>query len=137
MAHSNNAIVDIARECKGTRFVHQGRVAGVGLDCAGLIEHVAKRLQLTYFDVQGYPRLPYRGMLERILGDQPCLKKINKSKLAAGDLLLIRFTRAPQHLGIYSGNGYLIHTYEEVGKVVEHKMDSNWFNRIVGVYRFG
>lgn len=133
----NNKIVEAARSCLNTPFVHQGRVAGAGLDCAGLIVHVAKELGFQYEDVKGYPRLPFRGMLEEVLNSQPCLKKINKSQISAGDLMLVRFTRAPQHLGIYTGNGYMIHTFEEVGKVVEHRLDSLWLNRLIGVYRFG
>jgi cell wall-associated NlpC family hydrolase len=48
---------------------------------------------------------------------------------------MMRFTGEPQHVGIYTGDT-LIHAYESVGKVVEHRMDDKWLRRIVRVYRF-
>src|SRR5262245_4461171 len=37
-----NKIVEEARTWKGTRFQHQGRIKGVGVDCVGFIAEVAK-----------------------------------------------------------------------------------------------
>lgn len=141
MATSNNFsgadVVEIVRACLGTPFVHQGRVPGVGIDCAGLALEPAKKLGLEHIDVKGYPRLPHKGMLKDLLDSQPCLTEIKKSDMQEGDLVLIRFTKAPQHLAIYAGENRIIHTYDAVGKVVEHGMDKLWISRIIAVYRFG
>ena len=50
-------IVNAARECVGTPFRHQGRVLGVGLDCAGLV--------LMPFSAVGPMRLTSPGTGER------------------------------------------------------------------------
>lgn len=124
-----------ARECLDTPFHHQGRVPGRGLDCAGLIVHVMKSYQLPYDDLAGYPRHPYKGMLEKNLDRQSNLKKIPKAEFAPGDVLLMRFRRDPQHLAILSYNNRVVHAYSGVEKVVEHVVDKFWATRVVAVYR--
>lgn len=127
-------IVGWARECLDTPFHHQGRIAGIGLDCAGVICHAAARAGLPYDDVPGYGRNPCRSMLETILDAQPGLVRVT-GEPQPGDVLLLRLARDPQHLGICTGAG-IIHAYETVGKCVEHDMDAAWRRRIVRVYRF-
>ncbi|MBK8745664.1 MAG: peptidase P60, partial [Propionivibrio sp.] len=38
------AILAAARACIGTPFVHQGRIPGLALDCAGLVVAVAQAI---------------------------------------------------------------------------------------------
>ena len=47
----------------------------------------------------------------------------------------MRFSGEPQHLAIFTGEN-IIHSYESVGKVCEHRMADVWAVRIVRVYRF-
>lgn len=126
-------IIAAARAEIGTPFVHQGRLSGVALDCAGLIVQVATALGLDYVDVPGYSRTPSGGILEAALDAQPCLERVAEAE--AGDVLLFRFTGAAQHLGITTGEN-LIHAYQKVGKVCEHRIDTQWQRRIVRIYRF-
>jgi cell wall-associated NlpC family hydrolase len=72
-------------------------------------------------------------MMEAAADTQPYLMRV--TDMQAGDVLMMRFTGEPQHVGIYTGDT-LIHAYESVGKVVEHRMDDKWLRRIVRVYRF-
>jgi len=127
-------IVQYARECLGTKFHHQGRVKGVGLDCAGVVCHVAERGNTPYYSPIDYPRYPYQGMMEKIMSEQSNVVKVD-GEPQKGDIILMRFGKEPQHLGIYTGNG-LIHAYETVGKCVEHGLDEQWQNKIVSIYRF-
>lgn len=126
-------ILAAARECLGTPFAHQGRIAGVGLDCAGLVCHVAQRLGLQYDAPTNYPRQPYHGLLQQTLDAQPCLRTVEH--MQPGDVLLMRFRTDPQHLAITTGDG-LIHAYQAAGKCCEHGLDAAWRARIVGIYRF-
>ena len=126
-------IIAAARSCLGTPFVHQGRIPGVALDCAGLVIAVAQAVGADYCDVQGYSRTPSRQQLERALDDQPCLMRVTDRQ--PGDVLLMRFAGDPQHLAIYAG-GTIIHSYEGVGQVCEHDLDAAWSARIRRVYRF-
>jgi hypothetical protein len=122
----------------GTPFAHQGRVAGVGIDCAGLYVHICKELGLPHLDAKGYPRNPYDGQLEKQLDAQPCLIVVSESM--PGDILAMRIRRQPQHIGIHAGfidgHPYIIHASEEHGGVVMHRIDELWSARIMRVYRF-
>lgn len=127
-------VVAYARECLGTPFHHQGRVCGVGLDCAGVVAHVVERAGYSYTAPTNYGRQPFRGVLEDTLNSQEILHRVPLSDMQKGDILLMRFAKEPQHLAIYTGNG-IIHAYETVKKCVEHGLDEPWQKRIVAVYR--
>ncbi len=128
-------ILNHARQCLGTPFRHQGRLIAFGLDCAGVVIHVARQIGAGHIDVEGYGRTPANGQLERTLDAQPCLKRVSLANRAAGDVLLMRFASDPQHLAICAGET-LIHAYESVGLCCEHRLSSLWAARIVRVYRF-
>jgi cell wall-associated NlpC family hydrolase len=129
-------IVSYARECIGTPFRHQGRTCGLALDCAGVIIHCAKRAGVEHADMQGYARVPFKNRLQEFLNSQPNLREVSVADMSAGDVILMRITAAPQHLGIYAGNDYMIHSYEAIGKVAEQRIDADWLKKIVAVYRF-
>ena len=107
-------IVAAARSWLGTLWIHQGRLKYVGVDCGGLIICVCKELGLLDFDPQAYGRIP-DGCRLRALCDQYLLAKA-VSDIAPGDVLLMRFTRHPQHLAIVGERGdpfSLIHAYAD------------------------
>ena len=126
-------IITYARECLGTPYLHQGRLIGLGMDCAGVIVHVAKRLGFEPLETPGYARTPSQGLLESAADSQDWLERT--PFMQAGDVLMMRFTGDPQHVGIYTGEN-LIHSYEGIGRVCEHRLDSKWAARIVRIYRF-
>ena len=126
-------IIAAARECIGTPFQHQGRICGLALDCAGVILHVARRLGLESVEPAGYARSPSNGALEAAADAQPYFERVFDKQ--PGDVLMMRFTGEPQHVGIFTGEN-IIHGYESIGKVVEHRLDHRWEARIVRVYRF-
>ena len=126
-------IVTAARAALDTPFQHQGRIAGLALDCAGLIVHVARSIGVAYTDVPAYGRSPHEGLLKATLDSNACITRVTDAQ--AGDILLMRFTSEPQHLAICAGDT-MIHSYLNVGKVCEHRLSSMWAERIVAVYRF-
>lgn len=128
-------VVAAARECLGTPFAHQGRVVGVGLDCAGLAVHAVRAAGVDVLDFAGYGRTPNKGHLAASLDAQPMLERVhNISDRAAGDILLMRFLGEPQHVAICTGPG-IVHAYEAVGTCCEHDLCAKWVQRIVRVYR--
>ena len=133
-----NRVLVVATAALGTPFQHQGRAAGVALDCAGLCVHICRELGLIYNDAKGYPRNPYDGQLEKQLDAQPCLERAQHAE--AGDILAMRISRQPQHIGIHAGyidgHPYIIHASEEHGGTVMHRLDQLWKARIMRVYRF-
>jgi len=128
-------IVDTARECLGTPFMHQGRIAGVALDCVGVAIHVAKKLGVQYKDVNGYSMLPANGLLESSLSSQSCIREVGLNEVKSGDILVMRFSNDPQHVAIFAGET-IIHSYSNVGKVCEHGLNDVWKKRIVKAFRF-
>lgn len=128
-------IVLAARSQLDTPFMHQGRLPGMALDCAGLIVVVAKLLNIPIDDQAGYSRTPAHGLLEAAIHKQPAIQFVRLSEIAAGDILLMRFSGEPQHLAIFTGET-IIHAYERVGKVAEHRLDMAWRRRIVSAHRF-
>jgi cell wall-associated NlpC family hydrolase len=125
-------IVDTARQCLGTKFHHQGRLPGVGLDCAGLPIHVAKTLHLPHVDSTGYGMNP-TGELESLVSGVA----LPISPWEVGDILMFWYGEPNKitHLAIATPIG-IIHTYRTVRKVVEHRIDEFWEKRFVKAFRF-
>ena len=128
-------IIQAARELIGTPFVHQGRIPGRALDCAGLVVAVAQAVGVEYIDQTGYSRSPSGGLLEAALDEQPGITRIAPAERAPSDVLLMRFAGDPQHLALLAGST-IIHAYEAPGLVCEHDLTDLWARRIVRVYRF-
>lgn len=125
-------IVAAARAEIGTPFKHQGRLPGRELDCIGLVIVVARNWY-DISDTEAYGRLPIGGKLEAGLDAHPLLVRVKEPQ--AGDVLIIRFGTDPQHVAICAGDT-IIHTYENNGRVVEHRFSDVWRKRVVRVYRF-
>ena len=141
-------IIAAARSWLGTPWRHQGRLKGVAVDCGGLILGVGRELGLIDLEVRAYGRIP-DGQQLRTLCEQHLVRKAaaglgSSSEAVAqpmmpGDVLLMRFTRHPQHLAIIGDRGEpfsLIHAYADAGACVEHVADPKWRRRIVAAYGF-
>lgn len=128
-------IVDTARGCVGTKFRHQGRIAGQALDCAGLAVVALRSAGVEVKDLTNYSRTPHDDKLRKVLDMQPGLYSVSVSDMSSGDILLIRIGTQPSHIAIYAGEGRIIHSYEIIGRVVEHRIDPAWQSQIMAVYR--
>lgn len=144
-----NHIVNAARGWIGTRFHHQGRCKKSssgrgGVDCIGLIVGVAEELgimsggkMLHEYDRTDYASIPNGNELYSVL--QKHFIEIPVDKIAPGDILLFRFAKNPQHVGIVgnhpSGALSIIHSYIEARGVVEHLLDEKWMERAVAGFR--
>lgn len=132
-----NKVQETARQYIGTRWQHQGRIKGVGIDCIGLIICVAHDLRLSDFDSSNYSRQPVGSRLRNTMAEE--MDVVQRADMAPGDVVLMRFNGEPQHVGIVSDIGGrlgLIHAFAQRRMVVEHGLDDLWASRIVAVYRF-
>jgi NlpC/P60 family putative phage cell wall peptidase len=125
-------VVASARACLGTPFHHQGRVAGIGLDCIGLVIHAFRAAGLVIDDQVDYGRRPDGKRLEVALHRHGFVQVEDRR---AGDVLLFRFNRAPQHVALAIGEGAMIHAYAPVGRVVEAGLSESWQHRLCAIYR--
>lgn len=124
--------VEAAESYVGTRYLHQGRIPGLGLDCAGVVVCAAREAGVDVVDVSSYSRSPSGFQLISALS-RNCAPVYTEPE--RGDILAFAWDGEPQHLGIYVGNGMLIHAHLAARKVVKHALDSTWTNRITGAYR--
>lgn len=131
-------VVAEAREWIGTPFVHQGRVKGVAADCVGLVIGVARRKELSQFDIRNYPARPNPTMMRGLLDQH--LVRISFKQLEPADLVYFRVVHQPQHLAIVSQVEPLrmIHAYsrENTMRCVEQDLTPFWRQRVDGCYRF-
>jgi len=136
-------IVAEARRYVGMPFQHQGRGRnGEGIDCAGVLISVGKTLGLLPDeDVRNYSRCPnprlMRGYLQQYFDQIPVVA------VTDGDWYYMAFSRQPQHMAMhitrYIAGGpvpYILHSYSEAGRCVEHRMTPAWRARVVEAYRY-
>ncbi len=127
-------MIDAARACVGTPFCHQGRAPGAGLDCIGLVICALRAGGMEGLrDRRNYSRLPEPGALRRALETHGFAQAGGPEE--AGDILLFRFNRAPQHVALAAGAGRMIHAYAPLGRVVECAIGPGWRRRLVGIWR--
>tara|TARA_B100001123_G_C15336700_1_gene1033127 strand:+ start:4128 stop:4619 length:492 start_codon:yes stop_codon:yes gene_type:complete len=145
-------LVKEARSWIGTPFHHQGRMKKVGCDCIGMVLGVIHSVGLhsrfrdnrgnlrpfTAFDQTDYAPDPNSAQLKETLDSH--LDPISLEGLQAGDVLLFRIVRLPQHVGIVANHPYgglsLIHAYAPARRVVEETLSPSWLTRTIGAYRF-
>ena len=132
---NRTTFVSTARSYLGTPFHHQGRVPGAGLDCAGVVVCALQEVGYSVQDRANYGRIPAGGEFTAAVL-QHC-DQITIDDVTVGDLMMFAFRTEPQHIAIVSSTEplRLIHSWNEVGKVVENDMDKTWQLRLRGCYR--
>ncbi len=140
-----NDIVVQARTWLGTPFHHQARLKRVGCDCLGLIIGVVDELDLkdkygqplASYDEITYSKEPDGAYLTQKIA--ALLDEVSIENAQAGDLALFNMAGNPQHLAIltdYENALGMIHCYAQARRVVEHRLDDDWKNRLVKVFRW-
>lgn len=117
----------------GTPFAHKGKTKGRAVDCIGLVYGTALTLGLISGELPDYAKSPQDTLLEESLKLHPALTKVND--LMPGDVLLFRFAKYGQHVGIYTGRN-LVHSYQPLGGCIEHRYCSKWEARRIATFRF-
>ena len=133
------AIVAEARSWLKTPYVHQHRAKGHAVDCAGLVIGVARALGIVSpdFDVNGYERTPDGKSL--LAECDKFMARVPLADLRPGDVVVGRWGRDPQHMGIvgdYREGLSIIHALGSTdgkGEVVEHRLANNHlFKPVIG-----
>lgn len=131
-------IAAAARRRIGTPFVHQGRLDGIGLDCAGVVIRVAQELGLSDFDTRDYPAQPNPVAMRAALLAH--LEVVRFAEIDVGDVLWFKVELDPQHLALLVSREPLmmVHAFSKPGvmKVIEAHVDAFWRSRIAGCFRY-
>ncbi|MDD2324585.1 MAG: NlpC/P60 family protein [Alphaproteobacteria bacterium] len=134
MTDKTETMIAAARGCLGTPFHHQGRVAGVGLDCIGLIVLAMRAAGLSVEDQTDYaPRPDGASLIAALIAHG--WRPTETGGIHGGDVLVFRYDHQPQHVALATSPTTLIHSFAPVGKVVETEIGAYWMRRLVGVYR--
>lgn len=130
-----DVFVTTARSFIGTPFMHQGRLPGKALDCAGLVVCAARACGLEVSDRSGYPDVPDSGEFIRCI-EENC-DRIDFNDLLPGDLMVFAWTRHPQHVAIVTQllPFQIVHAWSDAGRTVENGFDDYWRRRLRGCYR--
>ena len=138
-------IVAQARTWTGTPFHHQARLKGKGCDCLGLIVGVVDELSLkdkhgqplAGYDEVTYSKEPDGAYLTEKL--TALLDEVPIVEAQAGDLALFKVRENPQHMAFltdYENTLGMVHSYAPARRVVEHRLDDDWKQRLVKVFRW-
>lgn len=131
-----NKFVKAARSFMNVPWKHRGR-SRHGMDCGGLVVCSLKEIGYEAYDLKVYGREPFRDGLRSVAEEN--FGDAITGEIKVGDILLLKFLNEPHHVAIVGDYLYgglsLIHSYGEVGKVVETRLDETWINRIKYIYR--
>lgn len=132
-----HAIIAAARSCLRTRWVHQGRKPGVGIDCAGLVHYAGTANGAELEDCTDYARMPDgEKLIAYLLKSCDLLPSPEAAK--PGSILVFQMLgpKWPQHLGILTDSDHFIHSYFDVRRVVETRIDAWWRSKITHALDF-
>jgi len=130
-------IVQQARSWVGVPYRHQGRNR-LGVDCSGPLVAIAKDIGIEgVTDVLTYSRHPVTFALKQQM--DKVLIPIDPREIQPGDVCLFKMVQIPQHVAIVGDYKYgglsLIHCYQKVGRMVEHRFAGVWWGRLAQAYR--
>lgn len=116
VSSNGDKIVSFAKQYLGYRYVYGGTTPGSGFDCSGFIYYV--------FNSCGYS-------ISRSLSAQASKgTAVSKSELQPGDIVFFNNTSNGSlgHVGIYIGNGNMIHAANSNRGVVTDTINSGYYN---------
>lgn len=130
-------IIDSARTWIDTKWQHQSCLKGVACDCVGLVRGVGADFNINV-DISDliYSQQPHHKEEKLYKKMQKYLNEISIAEAKPGDVLLFGWNSFPAyHVGFLSYDNFIIHTWLDVGKVVESRLDETWKANIRYAFR--
>ncbi len=126
-----------AREYVGIPFADKGRDRN-GIDCWGLVREVlreqfGKILPSLSFDYDSAD--DESGVNDLICMQRPLIKAQRVEEPRPGDLVLLRLRGLLCHVGVYIGDGCMLHVRKGTATVVDRLDSIRWRRRVEGYYR--
>lgn len=125
----------------GTRWVHQGRIKGLGVDCVNFISEVAKASGIDTLEIPDNYRPHEDGtVMLQLLGEHMTL--VSTEEMQPGDVLALcdealQNPDVPRHLAfvqeVTPKTAFIIHASQH--GVRRHRIDSMWRRRIHSAWR--
>lgn len=123
-------VVKEALEWEGTKWQHQASLKGVATDCIGFVAGVYRNLGKDVEFKADYPATwhifnDYQRLYNEAKGLG--LIEISPEEMKPGDILFFQFGKMPaNHVGLYIGDGFFLHAYTSVHKVVKSRVNGTW-----------
>lgn len=118
----------------GTPYHHQGRVAGVGLDCIGVPILAARAAGCEVHDFAGYGPLPMPEVLLREIAED--CEQIPTAEAKPGDVLCFKSgLTTPTHFGVLVDAEHFVHAYNKLDRVSVQLLDARWQRALHSVWR--
>lgn len=134
-------IVEEAETWIGTRFQHQGRIKGLGVDCVNFITEVARDAGVKDLEIpQDYKPHEDGAVMLKLLNEHMSL--VPTEEMQKGDVLALcdealQMPDVPRHLvfvqEITPKTTFIIHA-SQYG-VRRHRMNLHWHSRVHSVWR--
>jgi cell wall-associated NlpC family hydrolase len=105
-----DSIVTLARAQIGKRYVLGGKSPSKGFDCSGLVQYIVSALDIA---------LPRTAREQAHAG---VAVPRDTAELLPGDLLTFGKGKQITHIGIYVGEGRMVHASTKAGRVIETKL---------------
>jgi cell wall-associated NlpC family hydrolase len=103
-----DSLVSLARAQIGTRYVHGGESPSRGFDCSGLVRYIVAALHIAV------PRTAARQAFAGVEVPR------DTAQMLPGDLVTFGRTKGGiSHIGIYVGNGRIVHASTKAHEVIE------------------
>ena len=133
-------VVAAARAWLGTPYHDQASVRGVGCDCLGLARGIWRELVgAEAITVPPYSRDWGEAGGREVLAESAgrVMIRIDPAEAGAGAVILFRMRAGAvvKHVGILTGDGTFIHSYERLG-VIEQPLTTAWRRRIAFAFLF-
>lgn len=111
-----NVLLECAFDMIGTKYGFGAKGGSSKTDCSLYTQNVFKKVGID---------LPRSSAEQSTLG-----KKVSKDNLKVGDLLFFRtYKKAPSHVGIYIGDGKMIHASFRQGQVQVDDLDKIYYTK--------
>lgn len=133
-------VVKEAAEWLGTAWQHQTSLKQVACDCVGLVRGVYR--EVSGIDVsidEDYPASWHLFRQEERLYEEAKrhMKEISLADALPGDILIFGFYHHPaSHAGILIAPDRFIHSYQDIGSVIETRLDEAWRKRLRFTFRY-
>jgi len=133
-------IIEFARKeaQNKTRWAHLARKPGAALDCGGLVVCAHRHAGCEVEDEALYQRRAWpqrmREVLERNLYELPSLEEAKPGSVL---WFWIHRSNRPQHLGLLTERGTMIHAWSDYGQVCENHLGPYWLTRLHSVWDYG
>lgn len=134
---TTDKIIEETMSWIGTKYHHQARVKGIGVDCAQLVAGVAEKVFEKAINTPTYSVEWHLHNREELMCD--IIESFGCRRISdatPGSILTFKFGRVNSHMGIMVNDHQFVHARIDVGRVVLNELSGDWIKRLGRVYEF-